>query len=102
MSQLSTIRIDQVNGDRHLDAFGASVMYAIRIDQVSGERHWETLGASVMYRSNSLSIVRVLPGSKPLLPLQQILHQRLVEAHAGIHRHVVDVRLRAFAAVERL
>src|SRR5262249_5316033 len=37
---------------------------------------------------------------EPLLPLQQILHQRLIKTHAGVHRHVVDVRLGALAAVQ--
>ena len=29
--------------------------------------------------------------SKPLPSLQQVFHQRLIEAHARIHRHIVDV-----------
>src|SRR4051812_23061343 len=40
--------------------------------------------------------------SKPFLPLQQVLHEGLIEADAGVHRHVVDVRLGAFRPVKIL
>src|SRR5437773_12492893 len=38
--------------------------------------------------------------SKPLLSLQQIFHQRLVKADAGVHRHIIDVSLGAFGPIK--
>src|SRR5438105_4819257 len=38
--------------------------------------------------------------SEPFLTLQQVLHERLVEADARIHRDVIDVRLGALGAEE--
>src|SRR5438445_3253804 len=38
--------------------------------------------------------------SKPLLSLQQILHQRFVKTDASIHRHIIDVSFRAFGPIK--
>src|ERR1700676_3771619 len=40
--------------------------------------------------------------SKSLLPLQQVLHQRLIKADTRIYRHVVDIGFGAFAPVKVL
>src|ERR1700730_6084934 len=37
-------------------------------------------------------ICSIVIRSKPLLTLEKIFHQRFVEAHARIHRHVINVR----------
>src|SRR5262245_28230960 len=41
-------------------------------------------------RAGKINVMSALP-----LPAQQILQQRFVEAQAGIHRHIVNARLRA-------
>src|SRR5437660_11870334 len=40
--------------------------------------------------------------SKPFLPLHEVFHERPVETHARVHRHIVDVRFPALRAVKLL